>query len=151
MDWEKHKCHNCSRNFSIAEMTPQSELSWTGLARAAGPVNTALGLSFYICKRGRTSKCRGCFGIWTTLLRTIRLLQLKGLSEQSTFAFDWHWRAANLVRGRSNCIIFTWKKFPTWSTRQNIPWSRGPSIPSISRCRWSMFGRAAIENVRQTH
>lgn len=93
-------------DFSIADMA-QSGLSRTGLARPAGPVNAALGLVLHM----QTSKdVERSQSFWDMNSTTIRLLQLKGLSEQSIFAFDWHWRAAELVPGRSNCITTTWKK-----------------------------------------
>src|SRR5436189_2715657 len=41
---------------------------------------------------------------------TIRLLDLKGVSKQFTFSFDWHLRSAKLIRGRSHCIADVWKK-----------------------------------------
>lgn len=96
-------------DFSIAEMT-QSGLSRTGLARPAGPVNAALGLVLHMQTRKDGKDVEMSQPFWDMDNATIRLLQIKGLSEQSIFAFDWHWRAANLVRGRSNCITTTWKK-----------------------------------------
>lgn len=71
-------------DFSIADMA-QSGLSRTGLARPAGPVNAAFGLVLHMQTRNDVERSQS---FWDMDSTTIRLLQLKELSEQSIFAFD---------------------------------------------------------------
>lgn len=70
-----------------------------------GPESAGLGLILHIQSEEDTI---GPF--WDPRSATIQLLQKKGVSENFTFGYDWHWRAEETFHGRTSCPAKKWSR-----------------------------------------
>jgi hypothetical protein len=78
----------------------------TRLARPSGRAGARLGLILHI--QTRNGEIEDCWDLNST---AVTMLHDKGLSPESTFSFDWHWRAESKEESRSiQCTASTWPR-----------------------------------------
>ena len=75
------------------------------LARPGGPEDADLGLILHI-----QSEWDVIGDFWDPRSATIRLLEEKGVKDEFTFGYDWHWRAEETFHDRKNCPARQWSR-----------------------------------------
>ena len=75
------------------------------LASPGGPEDADLGLILHI-----QSEEDVIGNFWDPRSATIRLLEEKGVRDEFTFGYDWHWRAEETFHGRTTCPVTKWSR-----------------------------------------
>ena len=75
------------------------------LASPGGPEDADLGLILHL-----QSEEDVIGNFWDPRSATIRLLEEKGVREEFTFGYDWHWRAEETFHGRTTCPVTKWSR-----------------------------------------
>jgi len=75
------------------------------LASPGGPADADLGIILHL-----QSEEDAIGNFWDPRSATIRLLEEKGISDEFTFGYDWHWRAEETFQGRTTCPTERWSR-----------------------------------------
>lgn len=75
------------------------------LASPGGPEDADLGLILHL-----QSEEDVIGNFWDPRSATIRLLEEKGVRDEFTFGYDWHWRAEETFHGRTTCPVTKWSR-----------------------------------------
>jgi hypothetical protein len=75
------------------------------LASPGGPEDADLGIILHL-----QSEEDAIGNFWDPRSAAIRLLEEKGISDEFTFGYDWHWRAEETCKGRTTCPAERWSR-----------------------------------------
>jgi hypothetical protein len=75
------------------------------LASPEGPEDADLGIILHL-----QSEEDAIGNFWDPRSATIRLLEEKGISDEFTFRYDWHWRAEETFYGRTTYPAKRWSR-----------------------------------------
>jgi hypothetical protein len=84
------------------------------LASPGGPEDADLGIILHL-----QSEEDAISNFWDPRSATIRLLEEKGISDEFTFGYDWHWRAEETFDGRTTCPAKRWSR-DLWALHSKV-------------------------------